>query len=182
MVIRSDDVNAVKLLKDKIAKLEEAQALMRAVNAYYRKNKTLEGCPDLSDSNRREIERRWESGWYREVPFPPYELSNNNANIRRLKDRLKSIETEKLRRECADLRGDDGIEDLGWYRVIENRDANRIQIEFDGKPDADVRSVLKNWGFKWAPSQGVWQRMLNGNGRYAVKMVKERLEGIGGKG
>ena len=41
---------------------------------------------------------------------------------------------------------------------------------------ADVRAVLKKHGFKWAPSQGAWQRMLNPAGKYALNRVKEELE------
>lgn len=175
MVIRSDDVNAVELLKEKIARLEAEQARMKSVNAYYRKNKTLDGCAELTDRERECIKASWENGWYREVPYPPYELTNNNANIRRLKDRVRSIETEQLRRECADMRGDDGSEEHDGYKVIENREANRIQFVFEGKPEEAVRATLKAWGFKWAPSQGAWQRMLNANGRYAAKRVVEAI-------
>ena len=33
----------------------------------------------------------------------------------------------------------------------------------EDKPDADTRQALKSEGFKWAPSQGAWQRQLNQN-------------------
>lgn len=55
-----------------------------------------------------------------------------------------------------------------------NRDENRVQIIFDGKPDADIRSDLKRSGFRWAPSQGAWQRQLNQNGIYAAKQVTRK--------
>ena len=54
-----------------------------------------------------------------------------------------------------------------------NCEENRVQIIFDGKPDADTRTALKQNGFRWAPSQGAWQRMLNQNGIYAAKQVTE---------
>ena len=46
------------------------------------------------------------------------------------------------------------------------------------KQEADVRAVLKKNGFKWAPSQGAWQRMLNPAGKYALNRVKEELEAV----
>ena len=46
--ISADALNAVSKLESKLAKLEQAQETMKAVNAYYRKNKTLDGCPHLS--------------------------------------------------------------------------------------------------------------------------------------
>ena len=32
-----------------------------------------------------------------------------------------------------------------------NREDNRLQVFFDGKPDADTRAELKSSGFRWAP-------------------------------
>ncbi|MCI8811615.1 MAG: hypothetical protein HFF84_16315 [Oscillibacter sp.] len=55
-----------------------------------------------------------------------------------------------------------------------NQEENRVQILFDGKPDTDIRSELKYASFRWAPSQGAWQRMLNQNGVYAAKSVTEQ--------
>ena len=50
------------------------------------------------------------------------------------------------------------------------------QWPIDGKPDEQTRAELKSWGFKWAPSQGAWQRMLNDNGRYAAEQVRKTLD------
>ena len=52
----------------------------------------------------------------------------------------------------------------------------RIQFLFDDKPDEDTRSLLKSHGFRWAPSEGAWQRLLNDNGRSAARAVKAALE------
>lgn len=64
------------------------------------------------------------------------------------------------------------------FKVVENVEAMRLQIIFGEKPEADVRAVLKKNGFKWAPSQGAWQRMLNPAGKYALNRVKEELEAV----
>lgn len=39
-----------------------------------------------------------------------------------------------------------------------------------------MRALLKSYGFRWAPSEGAWQRMLNDNGRYAAKQVRKVLD------
>ena len=57
-------------------------------------------------------------------------------------------------------------------KVVINQEVNRVQIIFDGKPDPDVRSELKGEGFRWAPSQGAWQRQLTDNALRAVKRLK----------
>ena len=46
--ISADDDRAVEKLEAKLAGLEAMQEEMKTVNAYYRKHKTLEGCPGLS--------------------------------------------------------------------------------------------------------------------------------------
>ena len=43
--ISADDPNAVSKLESKLAKLEALQETMKAVNAYYRKHKTLTAAP-----------------------------------------------------------------------------------------------------------------------------------------
>ena len=53
-----------------------------------------------------------------------------------------------------------------------NTAENRIQIFFDEKPDADLRTMLKGEGFRWAPSQGAWQRQLTDNAIRAAKRIK----------
>ena len=55
-----------------------------------------------------------------------------------------------------------------------NREDNRLQVFFDGKPDADTRAELKSNGFRWASSVGAWQRQLTDN---AIRAA-DRLECI----
>lgn len=143
---------------------EDAQQTMKAVNAYYRKNKTFEGCPDISAENAAKIEAQWKNGWYKGVPFPPYSLSNNSANIRRIRERIADLE-KKAEKPAH-----------GWEfnggSVVVNVEENRLQIFFDEKPDEETRAGLKSCGFRWAPSQGAWQRQLTHNALYAAKQIK----------
>lgn len=172
--IMSDDKNAVEKLSAKLAGLEAMQDKMKAVNAYYRKHKTLVGCPELTEEARLRLESGM-SGSVHDAPYPSWALSNNNANIRRIKDRLAELEKEAQRAaenaDAAPVEGD-------GYKLVENAELGRIQFIFDGKPDEDTRALLKANGFKWAPSQGAWQRMLNDHGRYAAQKVRDELDAI----
>lgn len=47
--ISADDKLAVEKLEAKLEGLKADQEHMKAVNAYYRKHKTLEGCPGLTN-------------------------------------------------------------------------------------------------------------------------------------
>ena len=97
-------------------------------------------------------------------PFASWALSNNNAEIRRVKDRIKSLSQTKE------------IGFVGWEfeggRVEANTEANRLQIFFDGKPDEATRTELKSNGFRWSPKAEAWQRQLTNNAYYAADYVK----------
>ncbi|MGX7703836.1 hypothetical protein [Methylobacterium sp. Gmos1] len=51
----------------------------------------------------------------------------------------------------------------------------RVYFEFDGKPEDDVRDLLKRNGFKWTPSKGHWERLLTPNALAAAKRVAAQL-------
>lgn len=168
-VIRSDDEDALMLLEEKISSLEVRQEFMKAVNAYFRKHKTLEGCPELTDEMRWRIEADWARGWYVGIPFPAYELSNNNANIKRIKGRLEKLKQEKSR-ESSEIE----ISGLG-FSVKENVEEMRLQLFFDDKPEPEVRDKLKHRGFKWSHCNVCWQRQLTDNARYALRQLVAEL-------
>lgn len=171
--VMSDDKDALAKLKAKLHGLEALQERMKTVNAYYRKHGTLEGCPGASDEAKRQAEAYHLSG-EKNAPYPAWALSNNNASIRRIRDRIAALEKEAQR--AADNADAAPVEGDGW-KLVENAELCRIQFFFDGKPDDDTRALLKSYGFRWSPSQGAWQRMLNDNGRYAAERIIERLTG-----
>ena len=58
--------------------------------------------------------------------------------------------------------------------VVRNKQEMRLQLKFDGKPDASTREKLKANGFRWAPSHGAWQRLLNENSECALKRITDK--------
>jgi hypothetical protein len=56
-------------------------------------------------------------------------------------------------------------------KIIRNKEEMRLQLVFDGKPAEKTREILKSNGFRWAPSQSAWQRLLNDNSEYALKRI-----------
>ena len=66
---------------------------------------------------------------------------------------------------------------FGWTfsggEVQIDKDANRLQIMFDARPDKELTLALKHNGFHWAPSIGVWQRQLNDNAVWAADGIKD---------
>ena len=87
--ISADDPQAVEKLQKKLSGLEKSQETMKAVNAYYRKHKTLDGCPHLPPDQLEKLKADMSSQWHLgDKPFASWALSNNNAEIRRVKDRI----------------------------------------------------------------------------------------------
>ena len=168
IAIRSDDEDAIVQLEEKLSSLEEMQELMKSVNAYYRKHKTLKGCPEFTEEQAAEIEAGIEKSWDKK-PFPSYTITNNGANIRRVKDRIETLKKEKSR-ETSETK----LEDLE-LEVVENVEDMRLQLFFEDKPDEDVRDMLKSNGFKWSRTNGCWQRQLTDNARYATKKIINKL-------
>jgi len=104
----------------------------------------------LSETTAKEL---FQPDYMGRVGFASFELSNNNANIRRMKTRLQSIEAAKqeadtiVEGECA--------------RLEDCPADNRVRLFFPGKPDAEIRQRLKKNGFRWTPSLGCWQAYRN---------------------
>lgn len=173
--IKASDEKAVYKLQKQVEAAKELQEHMKEVNAWYRKHKTLDGCELVTEEERRGILAFFDR--YPNVknlrPYETYELTNNNAKIHRLEDRIKEIQTIK----DAGSSETDAAEYEG-LTVVENTEAMRIQLIFDGKPDVTVREILKRNGFRWAPSQNAWQRQLNSNGKYAAKTVLRQLAAL----
>ena len=172
--IRQDDPQAIPKLQKKLDGLVKAQETMKAVNAYYRKHGTLDGCPHLSPDNIENLKADMASSWhYEKKPFQSWELSNNNAEIHRVRQRIESLTRAK---ETVYV----GWEFDGGH-VEANREQSRLQVFFEDKPDADARQQLKEHGFRWAPSVGAWQRLLNGNAYYAADRIPSIQPLTGGK-
>lgn len=171
-VVRTGESDAVEQLQKKIEAREKKQEVMKRANRILRKK-------GLSDSERIEAVAKLpgftqatakvflKKDFAGSVGFAPYQLKNNNAEIRRLKQRLeaeKRVQTRSIDPIPFEL---DGIEG----RVIDNVDANRVQIDFDDKPPADLRDKLKKRGFRWSRAEEAWQRQRTERGLYDALVI-----------
>lgn len=157
--ISSDDPDATVKLREELANLEAMQARMKSVNAAHKKYMNDPASLDnakLSDADKTRIRNYKPEYSWEPHPFPPYSMSNNNANIRRIKARI-----EELTSKAAQFDQDYREHDIGIYRVVEAFSENRVRVLFDGKPSEQVRAVLKASGFRWSPYNNAWQRMHN---------------------
>lgn len=169
-IIKSDDERAIEKLEEKLEDMKKLHEDMKAANKALRLKDKEAGNDQLREMGYSEesIEELRKPDYLGRVGYPNFQLSNNNANIHRAEERLKRLKAVKERGSSE--------QEYKTFKVVENTEAMRYQIIFDGKPDAEIRTLLKSNGFKWAPSQGAWQRQITSNGKWALKKVVEKLK------
>lgn len=177
--IRASNPDAPALIRGEIEKRRAVHAQMKAANAAIRANfkkgedamvQAVVDATGWRETTARLCVRPAQS--WMQPGFASYALSSELAEIKRLEDRLASIERNRERGSVERAHNTTA----GRLRIVENGEAARIQLFFDGKPDADTRSLLKSVGFRWAPSEGAWQRHLHNNGRHAAQQVVSKLQ------
>ena len=157
-IIKSTDANAIEKLKTKLADLESSQEMMKAANKVIRDKKIADKVTALTaigikESIAKEILK---PDCYGGIGFASYSLTNNNANIRNVKDRIAHL--EKLAKVAAETpQVEVEADETTGVKIVDNNELQRIQIFFPDKPEADCRAELKKGGFRWAPSNGSWQ-------------------------
>jgi hypothetical protein len=168
--ISSDDPDAVKKLRAELVAAEQSQEKMKAANKAIRGNKTTEtqtAALELIGFTVAQAAEIIKPDFAGRVGFPAYALSNNNANMTRIKGRIAELEKRDQRADVEQC--------FDGFSYREDTAENRVMFVFQGKPDEATRAVLKREAFKWSPSRGAWVRQLNNAGIWAGKQVLERL-------
>lgn len=171
--VSSDDPNAVDKLEEKLEHLEATQELFKNINKVLRNKKhtdaeKLTNLLDLGISGEQArvvmIPDRLHG-----MGIPSYRITNNGANIRRIKERVEYLKKMAAIKYSETIYGD--------TKLVVNPEDNRVQIFFPGKPADEVRTQLKRNGFVWAPSVGAWQRQLSNHAIYYAKQILDTLNG-----
>lgn len=170
--ILSKDENAIEQIQEKIATLEHSKELMKDLNKFFRKGGKIEDYNgEITEKLRSHIDFMIRQGWQ-----PQFDTTNTNAEIKRLKGRLEQLQKAKeegtTETTTADAEGNE------LFTVVKNTEIMRLQLIFDGKPEEEVRNILKKNGFRWSPHYGAWQRQLTDNALYSLKRVTEAIKTI----
>lgn len=175
--ISSDDPDATSKLRAELATLEATQERMKAANKAIRTNAKKEPAEQVAalvaiGFTEQQAANLLEKDFAGRIGFPGYALTNNNANIRRIKARI--VDLEKLA-ERVDVE-----EEGKGFTYREDTEENRVMFLFEGKPDEATRKLLKAHGFKWSPKrEGMpWVRQLNNSGIWAGGEVKKALNSL----
>lgn len=155
----------VERLQDKLDQRTELQEQMKAANKVIRNAKLSE--MDKLDElmalgiSQKNANMLLTPNCFGGMGFAQYQLSNNNAEIRRLSGLIEQ--------KSRNLGKEDKSEDYSFGSVEFNYSGERINITFDCKPSPEACKVCKTHGFHWSPSQGNWTRQLTNNALFSVK-------------
>lgn len=173
--ISSDDPTALEQITARIAELEKSQDMMRAANKLLRKKDANAGDEGLRalGINDRVIATMRKGDCMGTVGFASFELSNNSANIRRLKARLATLKRVDDVADSEERFGDVAVE------IVPSD--NRVRVRFPGKPARDVIKRARGYGFRWAPSEGAWQRHYSNSAVYWARELAKLATTTEGK-
>lgn len=150
--IRTGSADAVEKLEQKIADAEAWQSFMVAANKIIRRkagsvDEKIDELLALDDTVRVETLRKLltVTDYMGRLGFESFQLTNNGATIRRMKEQLEkakllagSVTTEKT---------------IGQVRIVDNVEADRLEMYFPTRTSKEVYNLLKSHGFRYTPSK-----------------------------
>lgn len=179
--ISSDDPDAITKLRAQLDDLAECRKIELAVNSQLRKASAtkekalgrkltpsehielVEALTDIPASIKKQL-----ASYARAFPWLPQFAGHTNANALRIKKRITELEARAAAPERVPTTTTvDGVQ----VKIEENREANRVQIFFPGKPSDERRAALKARGFRWSPTEGAWQRQASDGAWYDAHAV-----------
>lgn len=161
--ISSDDPQALVKLRNKLASLQSAQDFMKEANKCV-KSGNKEAFMKLPHASEKIWQEITTPDYMNTIGFAHYSLKNNNANIRRIKQRIVQLEAmEQLKTFEKTING---------VRVVVNAEANRVQLFFPQIPGEDIRKRLRGRGFRFSRSEGnAWQQFISNSAVNDAYMV-----------
>lgn len=156
--IKSEDPNADNKLAAEIQGAERMQATMKECNAAIRKHAKDGEAAQVAalvalGRTTAEAQELIKPDFCGRIGFADYALTNNSANIRRLKKRLEAVAVAQATPETI-IEGSNA-------RFEDCPPDNRVRLYYPGKPSEEIRSRLKSSGFRWSPTVGAWQAYRN---------------------
>lgn len=178
--IQVDNPDAKDLLTAKLKKLETLAEQYRDINKAIRAAKGDVNKLAKWVENKIKPEKKTALEWAKEllepdfcgrIGVPDYRMSNNNAEIRRLKQRL--AELDKVSQ---------GFESFSVGDILVELVDGQIQIEFPKKPNETSRNLIKGAGlaFKWSSYSKRWVRKhtASTSNAWFLSELKKALENV----
>jgi len=137
--------------------VERFQLKLEAAKKYHAQLKEVKALIKGGMSNE---EASAKAGLSSPVAWHSFNIQYANKAVKDIEAKLASLTATKAKPSSE--------QEIDGVRAVENTEAMRLQLFFDGKPAPAIIALLKSHGMKWAPSQGAWQRQLTENARYSV--------------
>ncbi|WP_461789716.1 DUF3560 domain-containing protein [Pedobacter sp.] len=160
--ISLDDPNASVKLEAKLQQLQDAQEFMKVANRCIRK-RDREAFLKLPNASVVLWETLTTPDVMGDLGFAFYSLRNNSAKIRQVQGQLNKLKQQTTRQAIDKM--------VNGIRILENKEVNRLQMIFEDRPSAEMRTKLKKNGFRWSPSQGAWQRHISNSAFHAAMQL-----------
>lgn len=101
-------------------------------------------------------------------------LQNNNANIKRIEERIKALEQKNVMLEKSPITK----YSFEGGEIVINYEIDRIQVFFNSRPTSEGLRQWKDKGlssFNWSPSVSAWQRKITPNAMYSLKRMFDKI-------
>ena len=157
--ISSDDPEAVAKLEKQLESLVANHEFMKAANVCFRK-KDKASFLQLKGASEALWNEIMNNEWSNK-----FNLALNNANIKRVKERIAEL------KKLSALKTTEVI--IKGVTLVQNAEANRVQIIFPERIPNDMYKALRKKGFVFCKSESAFQRQLNS---WAYHIAKEFLE------
>ncbi|MFT9278557.1 MAG: hypothetical protein ABF532_09110 [Bifidobacterium sp.] len=146
--ISSTQPDAMQQLQEKLSELQARQETMKQENQQARDR-------------------------HEDAPHSSSELSNNNANMRRVQARIEGIQ----RNHDAGRSEQSGTTMQGEpFDLVHDGESGYVYFRFEDKPSGETREMLKHNGFHWSSRESRWQRKMTGSAEFAVQRILEQAK------
>lgn len=166
--ISSDNPDAIELLQAKLEYLMATQELYKSINKVFRNKKASDA--EIAEElflnlgvSVKAITALLDPPSWGTRGIPSYKLTNNNANMKTVRDRIEKIKSIS---EIPFME----MEKDGVKLVVDPED-NRVKLFFDNIPAEEVRDTLKSQGFHWSRTEGAWMKYLSEYGILQAKTI-----------
>lgn len=178
--IDSTDPDAIRKLMLKLLNLQITQEIKKAANKIIKSKakkypSKASKYPALAELGIKEMEAKglFEPDFCGRIGFPAYELSNNNGNMRRIKERIKSLASLSAIEDKTYTLFDD------WLTVEINKVEGRVFLSNPSKPSDEVRAIYRRNGYNWSGRNEAWTRKLTDSAIGSIEWVKRALTELG---
>ncbi len=163
--IFSDDPEATDKISEKLASLEALQKKMKDTNKAIKKK---DHAALVAMGYTAEEATNWLTKplpYVHGLGYPAYALSNNNANIRRLKQRIQEVEAKQNAETVT--------KEINGIKIEFNPQENRVKMFFGARVPKEIYNQLKRAGFRHTPSQGdfTFTAFYNANAKYYAETI-----------